>query len=210
MSYGSKGDATRQKILESAAELFAEKGFTETSIRELTRAVGLKNTASLYHHFPNKNAILEHMLDDYSTGNINVFNEQMVSDILQKDPTIDGILSCLQTSFPPERARYYLSVLCVMLQEQLRNRIVCEYISKHIILRAEAKVFTIIDILKKLGVVRPDTNPDYWMKVTSSLSYAFATRMMLGIGDNSPEYAGMGMTEMHRNTFKLLLETCGT
>ena len=209
MVYSSDETTTRQKILVSAAYLFARKGFTETSIRELAEAIDL-NSASLYYHFPSKNAILEQMLEDYSAGNIKVYDEQKITNILRENTTTDGILNCLQTSFPPERAEYYLRVLCVMFQEQLRNPIVRSYMSEHIILRAERKVRTIIDVLKKLGIVHQDTDPDYWMKVTSSLSYSFATRMMLGIGDNAPDFTGNGMAEMHRSTFDLMLEKCGT
>jgi len=200
---------TRQKILTHAARLFAEKGFTETSMRELAKIVGL-NTASMYYHFPSKNAILEQMLEDYSAGNINVYDEQKISIILQNNPTIDGVLKCMQTTFPPDRAEYFLDVLCVMLQEQLRNPIVRNYMSCHIILRAEQKVRMIISVLKRLGVLCQDTEPDYWMKITSSLSYSFAIRMMLGIGDNTPDFTGKGMAEMHRYTFELMFGICGT
>jgi len=168
------------------------------------------NVASLYYHFPSKTAILEQMLEDYSAGNIKVYDEQTITDILSEDSTIDGILRCLQTSFPKDRVNYFLKVLCVMFQEQLRNPIVGDYMSNHIILRSEQKVRTIIEVLKRLGVVSHDTDPDYWMKVTSSLSYSFAVRMMLGIGDNTPEYTGRRMAEMHRSTFELLLAVSGT
>ena len=201
--------SSRQRILVLAAELFAQKGFTETSIREIAEMVGM-NAASLYYHFPSKNAILEQMLEDYSSGNIYVYDEPRITTILQDKPNTEGILDCMQTAFPPDQAMYFLRVLFVMLQEQLRNPIVRDYISEHIIHRAEMKVRTIVEVLKKLGVVRQDTDPDYWMKVTSSLSYAFAIRMMLGIGDNVPSFTGRGMAEMHRQTFDLLLATCGT
>jgi len=198
----------RQRILDAAAYLFAEKGFTETSIREIAKTAEL-NSASLYYYFSSKGAILEQMLEDYYENNINVFDQQTIKNILQANPTIDGILDCLQTTFPPERAEYFLRVLCVMMQEQLRSPIVRGYISEHIILRAELKVRIIIDTLKNLGVLRQDTDPDYWMKATSSLSYSFATRLMLGIGDNSSDFSGRGMAEMHRYTFSLMLEKCG-
>jgi len=208
--FSSKGDTTRQKILEAAATLFADKGFTETTIRELTKAVGLKNPASLYHHFLSKNAILEQMLDDYSAGNIDIFNEEVITNILSRDPTTNGIMACLQISFPPDRVEYFLNILCVMLHEQLRNPIVRDFMSTRIIQRAEYKVKTIIEVLKQLGAVRQDTDPDYWMKSTSSFSYSFSARRMLGIGDNSPDYAGMGMAEMMRYQFDLMLEKHGT
>ena len=50
--------STRQKILDCAIDLFATKGYTETTVRELAAAVGVKE-ASIYNHFSSKNSILE-------------------------------------------------------------------------------------------------------------------------------------------------------
>ena len=207
MVYGSNENTTKQKILACAAALFAEKGFTETTTRELAEAVGIK-AASLYNHFPSKTAILEHMLEDYRTNNTDIFEDRDVSQILRENPTSEGILTCLQTAFPPDRAEYFLKVLCVLLQEQFRNPIVRCYMSDHFILRSELNAKTIIGVLKELGVIRQDTDPDYWAKASSSLFYSFATRMMLGIGDNSPDFTGMGMAEMLKHTFNIMFEKC--
>ena len=208
MTSSIQGNVTKQRILDCAAKLFAEKGFTETTIRELTNAVGLKNSASLYNHFPSKNAILEHMLEDYKQFNIDVFEEKNHIEVLREKPTAEGIMDCLTTTFPPDRAEYYLSVLCVLLHEQLRNPLVKEYISGQIIMRSELHLKIIFNALKILGVLRQDADPDYWAKITSSLFYSFATRSMLGIGDSVPDFIGMGMVDLLKYTFNLMLETC--
>ena len=209
MSQNSQIGTTKQRILDCAAQLFSEKGFTETSIRELTKAANLKNPASLYSHFPSKIAILEYMLEDYAEYNIDVFENRNIHRKLRENPTADGMLGCLQTVFPPEREAYYLKVLCVMLQEQLRNPVARVFISEQIILRAEKNIGKIVNALIDLGIIREDTDPDYWAKIVSSLFYSFATRMMLGIGDNSPEFTGRGMMDMLKGTFELLLEKNG-
>jgi AcrR family transcriptional regulator len=41
---------------------FAERGFDGASVREIAADVGLKNQASLYHHFDNKQALYEAVL----------------------------------------------------------------------------------------------------------------------------------------------------
>jgi TetR/AcrR family transcriptional regulator len=51
--------ATRDLILDAAERLFAEHGFDGVSVRDLAAAAGLRNQASLYHHFSNKQAIYE-------------------------------------------------------------------------------------------------------------------------------------------------------
>jgi AcrR family transcriptional regulator len=48
---------TEQLILEAATELFYEKGFYGTSMREVAAAVGIK-AASVYNHFPGKEELL--------------------------------------------------------------------------------------------------------------------------------------------------------
>ena len=208
MDYSSKGSTTKHRILECAATLFAEKGFTETSVRELADAVGLKG-ASIYNHFSSKNHILEYMLEDFSVHNTDVFAEKNIASILRENPTADGILDCLQLSFPPERQEYYLKVLCVLLQEQLRNPMVKNYMAEYIVLRAERNTKKIIDMLKELNIIRHDADPQYYMEAVSSLLYSFSARMMLGIGDAAPNFTGIGMVGMLRQTFDLMLEKYG-
>ena len=54
--------ATRDLILDAAEARFAERGFAGVSVREIAADVGLKNQASLYHHFRNKRALYEAVL----------------------------------------------------------------------------------------------------------------------------------------------------
>jgi AcrR family transcriptional regulator len=50
---------TRDVILDAAARRFAERGFAGVSVREIATDAGLKNQASLYHHFRDKRALYE-------------------------------------------------------------------------------------------------------------------------------------------------------
>ncbi|MCB9737992.1 MAG: TetR/AcrR family transcriptional regulator [Deltaproteobacteria bacterium] len=52
---------TRAEIVAAALDLFAEKGFHGTSVRDIARAVGVRESA-LYNHFENKDAIFEQVL----------------------------------------------------------------------------------------------------------------------------------------------------
>jgi AcrR family transcriptional regulator len=53
---------TRDVILDAAERRFAERGFAGVSVREIATDAGLKNQASLYHHFKNKKALYEAVL----------------------------------------------------------------------------------------------------------------------------------------------------
>jgi len=54
--------STRDVILDAAERRFAERGFAGVSMREIAAEAGLKNQASLYHHFRDKKALYEAVL----------------------------------------------------------------------------------------------------------------------------------------------------
>ena len=198
--------SSKKRILYSAAALFATKGFTETPIRELAAAAGLK-ASSVYNHFKSKTAILEYMLADYMEPNSGAFFNETTRVILEENPTTDGILSCLQTVFSGENAAYYFNVLSMTMQEQHRNPVIREYI-KGDILKAERHTEIIINILKQMGILKQETDPDYWMKLISCVFYTFSNRAVLGNGDRSPDYKGLSMEGLLRRIFDDLLSQC--
>lgn len=55
------GQRTRQAILDAALELFADKGFFGTSLRDVAAAVGVRESA-LYNYFKSKEALFEALI----------------------------------------------------------------------------------------------------------------------------------------------------
>ncbi|AHL77479.1 transcriptional regulator [Stutzerimonas stutzeri] len=53
----------RQQILDSARQLFAERGFHAVSLRELAQVVGM-HAGSLYAHIESKDALLQELIED--------------------------------------------------------------------------------------------------------------------------------------------------
>jgi AcrR family transcriptional regulator len=54
----------RAQIVDSAAQLFAQKGVGATTVREIADSVGVLS-GSLYHHFESKDAIVDEVLGGY-------------------------------------------------------------------------------------------------------------------------------------------------
>jgi len=59
---GADTPSTRDAILDAAERRFAERGFAAVSVREISTEAGLRNQASLYHHFRHKRALYEAVL----------------------------------------------------------------------------------------------------------------------------------------------------
>ncbi|MGV9778983.1 TetR/AcrR family transcriptional regulator [Streptosporangium sp. NPDC003464] len=57
----SKGERTRARILDAAAELFSASGFHAVSLRDIATHAGLTH-AGLLHHFPGKESLLIEVL----------------------------------------------------------------------------------------------------------------------------------------------------
>lgn len=58
----SKGEATRARILDSAIKLAAERGFADMSFQMIADALGLSQSAVMYH-FPDKNSLFRGMVE---------------------------------------------------------------------------------------------------------------------------------------------------
>lgn len=55
------GQRTRQAILDAALDLFGERGFFGTTLRDVATAVGVRESA-LYNYFPSKDALFEALI----------------------------------------------------------------------------------------------------------------------------------------------------
>ncbi|AFU97603.1 TetR/AcrR family transcriptional regulator [Simiduia agarivorans] len=56
-------NSAKGNILRAAAALFREKGFNRTTVRDIAADVGILS-GSLFHHFPNKEAILAQLMEE--------------------------------------------------------------------------------------------------------------------------------------------------
>lgn len=88
---GSDERSTRDLILDVAEARFAERGFAGVSVREIAADAGLKNQASLYHHFRNKRSLYEAILGRGITTIVNLVMSPDAAD----DPRPAGLTSNL-------------------------------------------------------------------------------------------------------------------
>lgn len=58
---GSAAEVTRERVLRAAADLFVERGYAATSIRDISERLGMTKGA-LYYHFPSKEDLLSALM----------------------------------------------------------------------------------------------------------------------------------------------------
>ena len=102
---------SRDHILESAAEVFSQKGYNGASMSDIAAAVGLQK-ATLYHHFGSKQEILAELLDRA----MSIVTRNMALVLLMDRPPDEKIRIAMQT---------YLQVLCE--QPDLSSVLLFEY-----------------------------------------------------------------------------------
>jgi AcrR family transcriptional regulator len=92
---------TKEKILLEALNLFSVKGYDPVSIRDIARAVGIKES-SIYNHFKNKQEIFDSILAEYTCRWGAIFNNlQLTGEDMQfvvDDRTVD-----MYTKMTPEQ-----------------------------------------------------------------------------------------------------------
>jgi TetR/AcrR family transcriptional regulator, cholesterol catabolism regulator len=69
----------RAELLGIAAGLFAEKGFTNTTVRDIADAAGILS-GSLYHHFDSKESMVEEILTSFQAELFASYDEVLASD----------------------------------------------------------------------------------------------------------------------------------
>ena len=71
----SAAPTTKEKLFYTALSLFAQKGYSNVGIRELTRTVHIKES-SFYNHYPSKEALFEDIIDFFDHASRKVIMTQ--------------------------------------------------------------------------------------------------------------------------------------
>lgn len=102
MTRAEQAARTRQTILDTARSLFADRGFSETSLQDIADAMGV-GKANVYYYFKTKAAILDVLLDDRIAG-----LEVMLSP-RRPEPAVEVRRAAIIAGYTEEAVRAYRS-----------------------------------------------------------------------------------------------------
>lgn len=120
---------TKENILNSAIYLFAENGYTESSMRLIANRAGIRES-SIYHHFASKQELLDCITEEY----IKLVKENLLkfSDFGDRTPSIEEITDILCFKFPRNKSKKSLKMLQIIWQEQFRSTKIQSFFSNTI------------------------------------------------------------------------------
>ena len=199
---------TKQKILICSLDLFCKKGYSETSIRDISSAVGI-TPGSIYGHFSSKDEILRCMLNDYAEYTKDMFHTVDIVPILKRKPTGEGISLCVMSSISIlTESVYYGNLVHLIHQEQHRNASFGGYVLVRLQDSIEfvKKVFR---VLKEMNVIRADADADaeYWGFFTYSVLYLVPTCESIKNTRNFQMYSIKDLASLLRYLFDAMLNT---
>ncbi|ART81067.1 TetR/AcrR family transcriptional regulator [Oceanisphaera avium] len=84
---------TKQKILNSAEQLFAQAGFSDTSLRQITAAAGV-NLASVNYHFGSKKDLIKAVMNRYLSVFMPNADQALVQLLAQPRCTVSEVFQC--------------------------------------------------------------------------------------------------------------------
>ncbi|HRX09147.1 MAG TPA: helix-turn-helix domain-containing protein [Candidatus Limiplasma sp.] len=149
---------TKERIFETALDLFAEKGYEATSIRDITKAVGL-SVAAFYNHFASKNELLQAIYNFYRSLDTTETEakpdlEQMVEQMSPFD-IFDKMAQQIIETLHDEKL---VKLTRIIINEQYTNATAGEIASKdrQALLSSMVELFSVMASRGKISVKEPE------------------------------------------------------
>ena len=181
-------EATKQKILDKALELFAARGYDAVSVGQIAEAVGIK-APSLYNHFPNKQSIFNAIVDataaqyETDTGKIDIHVQNASQDVpvftrISADALFEKVRQIFEYSLHDVRISRFRRMMTI---EQFRSPELAALYSRRYADRMFAYHAGIFRALIAAGEIRAE-DPD-----TLAMLYVAPVLTLIGICDRQPE-----------------------
>ncbi|MCW3997089.1 MAG: TetR/AcrR family transcriptional regulator [Candidatus Bathyarchaeota archaeon] len=150
---------TKQKIFNTAVDLFSRKGFSGVSVREITRNVGIKES-SLYNHYKNKDDILTKIFDYFQTQMQKAtptkqYLQEKIKTIPPEQFWETGLVNFQKATQTPQIQKISKIVLLEMFQNQRARDIALE----EFFTRQQKLAVMIFEIMQESNLIGKDNDP---------------------------------------------------
>ena len=195
-----KQEATRQKILDKALELFSARGYDAVSVGDIAEAVGIK-PPSLYNHFSGKRAIFDAIVAstaaqyEADTDRIDIHVQNAAQDIpvfteITADALFEKVRQIFAYSLHDETISRFRRMMTL---EQFRSPELAALYSQRYVERILSYHAGIFRALIAAGEIRGE-DPD-----TLAMLYVAPVLTLIGVCDRQPERESECLEQLKRH-----------
>lgn len=195
---------TKEVILKTALRLFLQKGFYHVSLNMIAAEIGISKPA-IYHHFRNKDAMVEGVLD-YFTDRMEKWSKEYFADLKSGADFIERLFRAIpifkdvETVLLDETAESYpysyndLLTILSKYKPEFRSRIAQDQI------RARLRLEKMIQQAQNENYLRPDLQPSRFSMLIQAIIEGSAFLCELDPNLN----ANMVSNEMFQSLWRLI------
>lgn len=191
---------TKRRIVGAALELFAEKGYTGTSMSDIAKRLGFTK-AALYKHYAGKQEIFDAIVEttaaqyEQFTGQIDVHMQDAGQDFpvfteITEDALVKKVRQIFSYSLHDETISRFRRMLTI---EQFRSPGLAALYSERFVERLVKYHSAIFGNLICAGVIKNE-NPD-----TLAMMYVAPVITLLGVCDRQPEREAESLEKLDRH-----------
>jgi AcrR family transcriptional regulator len=177
---------TKQKLFETAVDLFSSRGFHGVSIRDISSAVGIKES-SFYNHYKSKDELIKAIFEFYKTE---------FTQIMPPEERLEAILS----SMPPDEflrqgnARFMQRMSApliekiwrILFSEQYRDTRARDLVLQDMIQLPLAYAEQVFTKMMEMGLIRRFDPKILAAEYQYTVSFIFTTFLMLDAENPDP------------------------
>lgn len=155
---GDKKTNTTQQILNVALDLFAERGFHGTSMREIADGVGIRQS-SIYNHFSGKKEILKQLFLAFGPATIKeeLTSKKLKNKISQPYEFLQSFVQLIIKELSNEQEQKFLQV---MLREHT-NKVVRKAIKEKLFMRNRKLIADAFEQMMKQELIKEGDPLDF-------------------------------------------------
>ncbi|HHS93697.1 MAG TPA: TetR/AcrR family transcriptional regulator [Campylobacterales bacterium] len=142
----------KEIILEVSLKLFSEKGYTNTSVRDIAKEVGITQSG-LYNHFKNKDHILETLVEDLtSSAIVKIFENKSTEELALKGKSV---LFSIATTFKLiSFDKKNEALFKLLMQELYKNSTIRNIYNEHFYQANVTKLSSIFFIMMQNNIIK--------------------------------------------------------
>lgn len=149
---------TKDRILEEAINLFSIKGYDGISIRDISKAVGIKES-SIYNHFSSKEEILDIIINNFITAVGNTIFDIHSIPLLIEGRNLKEVLEYLSLEFNKKITSQIYKSWKIIYMEQFKNKNARDFILKELMGRTRVFYKALFKAMQEKALIK-DTNSE--------------------------------------------------